>query len=130
MDDKLQVTLFSFGFKYGLPLDATLVWDVRFLPNPYWVEAMRPRTGIDPEVADYVLTGPIGTEFLRLLRPLLGFLVEQNRASGKNEMRLAIGCTGGQHRSVAVVEALAQEFRMLPVALTVLHRDIARAGNP
>lgn len=129
MNDRLQVTLFSFGFKYGLPVDATLVWDVRFLPNPYWIEEMRPRTGIDPEVAEYVLKGSIGMEFLQLLRPLLRFLVEQNRAAGKNEMRLAIGCTGGQHRSVAVVEDLRKEFQILPVDLTVLHRDIAKSGS-
>ena len=127
--DRLPVTLSSFGFKYGLPTTATLVWDVRFLPNPFWLEEMRSLTGLDRGVADYALQGPAGTEFLRLVRPLLVFLVEQNLAAGRKEFWLAIGCTGGQHRSVAVVEALRQDLLALPVELTIVHRDIARSGD-
>jgi RNase adapter protein RapZ len=127
--DRLPVTLSSFGFKYGLPTTATLVWDVRFLPNPFWLEEMRSLNGLDRGVADYALQGPVGTEFLRLVRPLLVFLVEQNLAAGRQEFWLAIGCTGGQHRSVAVVETLRQDLLSLPVELTVVHRDIARSGG-
>ena len=127
--DRLPVTLSSFGFKFGLPTTATLVWDVRFLPNPYWLEEMRLLTGLDRGVADYALQGPVGSEFLRLVRPLLVFLVEQNLAAARQEFWLAIGCTGGQHRSVAVVEALRQDLQALPVELTVVHRDIARSGD-
>ena len=126
MNTQMQVTLSSFGFKYGLPMDATLVWDVRFLPNPYWVEEMRPKTGLDREVAAYVLTSPAAIEFFRLIEPLLTLLLEQNRAAGKHEMRIAIGCTGGQHRSVAVVEALRLLLEPKIDLLTVVHRDINR----
>lgn len=128
MEDRLQLTLSSFGFKHGLPGDATHLWDVRFLPNPYWVEEMRELTGRAPEVAAYVLDNPAGREFLRLARPLLSFLVEQNRSAGRLQMWLAIGCTGGQHRSVAVVERLSRDFLSLDLDLVVLHRDCPRAG--
>lgn len=128
MEDRLQLTLSSFGFKYGLPGDATHLWDVRFLPNPYWVEEMRELTGHDPRVAAYVLDNPPGREFLRLGWPLLSFLVEQNRCAGRLQMRLAIGCTGGQHRSVAVVERLARELSALDLELVVQHRDCPGAG--
>ncbi|MBB5349119.1 hypothetical protein JWG42_10830 [Desulfoprunum benzoelyticum] len=127
MDDRLQFTLSSFGFKYGPPLTATHLWDVRFLPNPYWVEEMRDLTGLDPCVAAYVLDNPAGREFLRLTRPLLVYLVEQNLAAGRPDMWLAIGCTGGQHRSVAVVEALGRDLRSLPIDLAVSHRDCPRS---
>ena len=126
MDSRLQFTLSSFGFKYGPPVEATHLWDVRFLPNPFWVEEMRDLTGLDPRVADYVLKSSAGIEFLRLVGPLLTFLVEQNIAAGKKELWLAIGCTGGQHRSVAVVEALRRELLALPVELTVIHRDCGK----
>jgi UPF0042 nucleotide-binding protein len=129
MEDRLQLTLSSFGFKYGPPNDVTHLWDVRFLPNPYWVEEMRDLTGMDPRVAAYVLDNPAGSEFLRLTWPLLSFLVEQNRGAGRLQMWLAIGCTGGQHRSVAVVERLARDLASLPLDLVVLHRDCARAGG-
>lgn len=126
MNTTLQVTLSSFGFKYGLPTEATLVWDVRFLPNPYWIEEMRPKTGLDPEVAAYVLESPAAIEFLRLIEPLLEFLVEGNRAAGKNEMQLAVGCTGGRHRSVAIVEALKVLLAPKVGQIAVQHRDIDR----
>lgn len=123
MNDRLQFTLSSFGFKVGPPAEATHLWDVRFLPNPYWVEEMRDLTGLDPRVAAYVLDHPAGREFLRLARPFLAYLVEQNLAAGRSEMWLGIGCTGGQHRSVAVVESLGRELLSLPVDLVVRHRD-------
>ena len=126
MNSTLQLTLSSFGFKYGLPAEANLVWDVRFLPNPYWVEEMRPKTGLDRDVAAYVLTSPSAIEFFRLLEPLLKFLVEQQSLAGKKEMRLAIGCTGGQHRSVAVVERLKELLAPQVANVAVQHRDIYR----
>ena len=119
----LHVTLFSFGFKYGLPGDVNLLWDVRFLPNPYWVDALRARTGLDRDVADYVVGSAPGKEFLQLIEPLVLFLVRMNRQARKEELRLAVGCTGGRHRSVAVVEALSTLLRKQPVGLTVFHRD-------
>ena len=120
----LHVVLFSFGFKYGLPQDSNYVWDVRFLPNPYWVQSMRHRTGQEKDVAGYALGNPAGEQFLRLLKPLLLFTVEQFRLAGKTELRLGVGCTGGRHRSVAVVEFLQAMLATQPVVLTVFHRDI------
>jgi len=122
----LHVTLFSFGFKYGIPGDINLLWDVRFLPNPYWVDTLRLRTGQDKDVADYVVGSTAGQEFLRLIEPLVLFLVNKNSLAGKEELHLAVGCTGGRHRSVAVVEVLQQILRKQPVELTVFHRDIEK----
>ncbi|MBW2683202.1 MAG: hypothetical protein JRC69_06525, partial [Deltaproteobacteria bacterium] len=99
--------LFSFGFKYGAPVDVNVIWDVRFLPNPYWVEELRPQTGRVDKVATYVLESDEGRGFLTLLKPMITFLIEQNSAAGKKSLHLGIGCTGGRHRSVAVTEALA-----------------------
>jgi RNase adapter protein RapZ len=122
----LHVTLFSFGFKYGMPGDINLLWDVRFLPNPYWVDALRSRTGIDKEVADFVVESTAGQEFLQLIEPLLLFLVNKNSLAGKEEFQMAVGCTGGRHRSVAVVEALRQILQKQPVKLSVFHRDVEK----
>jgi RNase adaptor protein for sRNA GlmZ degradation len=119
----LHITLFSFGFKYGMPQNVNLLWDVRFLPNPYWVEALRPWTGVDPAVADYVLKNPVGRQFLLLLEPLLLFLVEKNSAADRQNLDIAVGCTGGRHRSVAVVEALREILQKQSLVLTVFHRD-------
>lgn len=127
--EQVRVVLYSFGFKYGDPVDVNLVWDVRFLPNPYWVVELRPKTGRVKEVADYVLQSAEAQTFFRLLLPVLAFLVEQNSAAGKKTIRIAIGCTGGRHRSVAVTEKIAAFLTNLPVQLTVFHRDIARDGD-
>ena len=126
MNTDLQVTFSSFGFKYGLPPEATLVWDVRFLPNPFWIEELRPKSGLDGQVAAHVLESPAAVEFFRLIEPLLLFLVAENTTAGKTELHLAIGCTGGQHRSVAVVERLRLLFAERIAQLTVQHRDIGR----
>ena len=123
---QLRVILFSFGFKYGTPVDVNQLWDVRFLPNPYWVSELRPKNGKEPDVAEYVLASPAGRAFYQHLQPLLLFLVNEHLAADKKTLRIAIGCTGGRHRSVAVTEKIA-EFLVLPqVQLTVFHRDIAR----
>jgi UPF0042 nucleotide-binding protein len=124
--DMFEVVLFSFGFKYGLPEDATMIWDVRFLPNPYWENDMRHLTGHDSEVAAYVLESEGGKGFLSRFSPLLSFLIEENSKAGKKGMRIGIGCTGGHHRSVAVVEKLAELLRNEPVRLQVYHRDIEK----
>jgi len=122
--EQFAVELFSFGFKYGTPDDANLVFDVRFLPNPYWEEAMRHRTGCDAEVAAYVLTSPKGQEFLTHLVPLLTFLINANREAGKAGVKIGIGCTGGHHRSVAVVEQLGRLLAADSLPLRLCHRDI------
>lgn len=122
----LHVVLFSFGYKYGIPSDINHLWDVRFLPNPYWVDALRSRTGLETDVADYVVGSAAGKEFLRLIEPLLLFLVEKNTLSEKQELHVAVGCTGGRHRSVAIVEALQGFLQKQSVKLTVFHRDIEK----
>jgi UPF0042 nucleotide-binding protein len=127
--EPLRIVLYSFGFKYGVPVDVNMVWDVRFLPNPFWVPELRPKTGKVREIADYVLQSDEGKLFFLLLEPLLQFLVEQNRAAGKKTVRIAIGCTGGRHRSVAVTEKIAAFLAKYPVELTVFHRDIDRDGE-
>jgi UPF0042 nucleotide-binding protein len=127
--EQLRIVLYSFGFKYGTPVDVNLVWDVRFLPNPYWVEDLRPKTGMVNEVAEYVLQSDEGKSFFLHFEPLLQFLVEQNTAAGKKTVRIAIGCTGGRHRSVAVTEKIAIFLSKFPVKLSVFHRDIERDGK-
>jgi len=103
-----------------------MILDVRFLPNPYWVEDLRPLTGLVEEVSDHVIDSREGKEFIQLLEPLLSFVVENNCLTSKQEMELAIGCTGGRHRSVAVVEKVKGLFLETPVNLKVYHRDIDR----
>lgn len=127
--EKLRIVLYSFGFKYGTPVDVNLVWDVRFLPNPYWVEGLRPKTGKAKEVADYVLQSAEAKSFFLHLEPLLQFLIEQNNTAGKKTVRIAIGCTGGRHRSVAVTERISAFLLQFPVELSVFHRDIERDGE-
>jgi RNase adapter protein RapZ len=117
------VNLTSFGFRRGAPQHAELVFDVRFLPNPHFEEALRPRTGDDPEVADYVLRGPAGQGLMARLEDLLGFLVPLYDAEGKAYISVAVGCTGGRHRSVAIVNALAGKLRAKGREVNVNHRD-------
>ncbi len=119
----MQITLFSFGFKHGHP-QADLVWDVRFLPNPYWDAELRPHTGLDARVAGYALDNAAGAEFFALLEPLLGFLVAQYTAGGRENLTLAVGCTGGKHRSVAVVEHLRAFLAQNGREAQVFHRDV------
>jgi UPF0042 nucleotide-binding protein len=125
---QLRIVLYSFGFKYGFPVDVNMVWDVRFLPNPYWVSELRPKTGKVEEVAEYVLQSSAGISFFLHLEPLLRYIVEQNTTVGKQTVRIAIGCTGGRHRSVAVTEKIAAFLAQFSVDLTVFHRDIERDG--
>ncbi len=122
----LQVAVESFGFKHGLPIDADIVMDVRFLPNPHWQDELRPLTGHDPEVRDYVLETAAGSEFVDRFDGLLETLLPQYEAEGKSYLTVAVGCTGGRHRSVAVSEELAARLRGRGVAVRTTHRDLAR----
>jgi len=123
---RLQVAVESFGFKHGLPLDADIVMDVRFLPNPHWDDALRPLTGHDPKVRDYVLETAIGSNFVDQFDGLLATLLPQYQAEGRSYLTVAIGCTGGRHRSVAIAEELASRLRGRGVAVTAVHRDLSR----
>lgn len=118
-----SVQVVSFGFKYGLPIDADLVFDVRFLPNPHYVEQMRPLTGLDEEVSKYVFKWTETNQFLEKLFDLLGYMLPQYKREGKSQLVIAIGCTGGQHRSVAIAEHIANHFSRDYVA-HVTHRDV------
>ncbi len=123
---RLQVSVESFGFKHGLPLDADIVMDVRFLPNPHWDDELRPLTGHDPKVRDHVLETAAASEFIEGLDALIGPLLPQYAAEGRSYLTVAIGCTGGRHRSVAVAEEIAARLRTRGVAVRVAHRDVSR----
>jgi len=125
-NDQLRVTLVSFGFKNGIPVDADLVVDVRFLPNPHWVPELRPQTGLARPVSDYVL-GQVGAEeFLVRLQDLLTVMAAGYIHEGKRFVTIAIGCTGGKHRSTAMSEEFARRLRGLGMPTKVLHRDVGR----
>jgi UPF0042 nucleotide-binding protein len=120
----MQTTVLSFGYKHGLPLDADLVFDCRFLPNPHWVDELRPLTGLDDRVRDYVLDKPAARQFLANLDTLLGQLLPAYVAEGKAYLTIALGCTGGHHRSVTIAEEVASLLRRHGMRAGVLHRDI------
>jgi UPF0042 nucleotide-binding protein len=120
------MTILSFGYKYGLPLDADLVIDMRFLPNPYWVPDLRPLDGTDHEVADYVLTQPGAAEFVERYLELLDIAEAGYRREGKRYLTIAVGCTGGKHRSVAVAEELGRRLAGRGTTVRVVHRDLGR----
>jgi UPF0042 nucleotide-binding protein len=122
----LRATVMSFGFKYGLPVDADLVLDVRFLPNPHWIPELRPHTGLDPEVSSYVLAQPGAKELLESFGESLRIITAGYRKEGKRYMTLAVGCTGGKHRSVAMAEQFAARLNSDGVDTTVVHRDVGR----
>jgi RNase adapter protein RapZ len=122
----LHATVMSFGFKYGLPVDADLVADARFLPNPYWVPELRPLTGRDDEVREYVLAQTGAAEFLDTYEQLLDIIGAGYLREGKRYVTVAIGCTGGKHRSVAIAEDLAARMRTHGADATVQHRDLGR----
>lgn len=122
----LAVTVVSFGYKHGVPLDADLVFDTRFLPNPHYVEALRPRSGMDPEVRSYVLDSSRGQAFWKRFVDLLLFLLPEFEQEGKTDVTVAVGCTGGKHRSVAVAEELVRLLRERGYQVRVRHRDLQR----
>ncbi|HLM28318.1 MAG TPA: RNase adapter RapZ [Acidimicrobiales bacterium] len=122
----LQVSVESFGFKHGLPLDADIVMDVRFLPNPHWQDELRPLTGHDPAVRDYVLERADTATFLDRFDALLQGILPSYQAEGRSYLTVAIGCTGGRHRSVAIAEELATRLRSRGTAVRTTHRDVSR----
>jgi UPF0042 nucleotide-binding protein len=122
----LHATVLSFGFKYGLPVDADLVVDVRFLPNPHWVPELRPLTGLDPSVAAYVFSNPDSAELVRRYGEVLRLIVPGYLREGKRYLTLAVGCTGGKHRSVAIAEEIGRRLREEGIETHVAHRDLGR----
>ena len=126
-ETQTRVTVLSFGYKYGLPMDADLVMDVRFLPNPFWIPELREQSGLDAEVRNYVLSQEGAEDFLERYHELLRLIGAGYRREGKRYLTLAIGCTGGKHRSVAMSEELATRLSKEDgVAVKVVHRDLGR----
>ena len=125
-DSAMQTTVSSFGYKHGLPMDVDIVLDCRFLPNPHWVEDLRPLTGLDEPVRRYVLDQPDSKAFLKHLERLLDRLLPAYVKEGKSYLTIAFGCTGGRHRSVAIAEAVAAHLTKRGFAPAVTHRDVAR----
>ncbi|ENG4425787.1 RNase adapter RapZ [Listeria monocytogenes] len=123
--DVFNVQLMSFGFKYGIPIDADLVFDVRFLPNPHYIDKMRPLTGLDEDVYEYVMKWPETQTFLDKLVDLLMFTLPFYKREGKTQLVIAIGCTGGQHRSVALTEFVSKAIQQ-KYETTISHRDMKR----
>ena len=124
--EPMQISVVSFGFKYGLPPDVDNVFDVRFLPNPHWVPELKELTGLDARVRDYVLESPEALEFVARIDDLLSFLLPCYVREGKSYLNVAIGCTGGHHRSVVLAEEIAARIRGQDFGAVVFHRDIAR----
>lgn len=122
----LYITVLSFGFKYGIPTDSDLVFDVRFLPNPYYVEGLRAKTGNDKEIQDYVLQFKEAHEFLDKLEDMINFLIPNYIAEGKNQLVISIGCTGGKHRSVTLASHVYKTVVNLGYKAKITHRDISK----
>jgi UPF0042 nucleotide-binding protein len=125
-DSGLRASVMSFGFKYGIPIDADMVADLRFLPNPFWVDGLRPLSGLDGPVSEYVLGQPRAEEFLEQYEKLVALLTDGYLNEDKHFLTIAIGCTGGRHRSVAMSEAFADRLRAQGVRTLVVHRDLGR----
>lgn len=123
------VTILSFGFKYGVPIDSDLVFDVRFLPNPYYIEELKSQTGNDKEVADYVLKSEEAGLFLQKLLDMILFLIPHYRNEGKNQLVISIGCTGGKHRSVTLANELFKSMSKADYGVKIEHRDIAKGAR-
>jgi UPF0042 nucleotide-binding protein len=125
--NSLMITIMSFGFKNGIPLDADLVFDVRFLPNPYYVEGLKELTGNDKPVQDFVLSYSQTTEFRKKLTDMISFLIPHYVEEGKNQLVICIGCTGGQHRSVTIANCLYEDLKdQGDYALKIYHRDVEK----
>jgi len=122
----MRTSVVSFGYKFGLPLDVDVVFDCRFLPNPFWLEELRPFSGLDAPVREYVLAQPETKEFLDKVDGLLTGIIPSFEREGKSYLTIALGCTGGRHRSVALAEALGERFRGHGTAVSVFHRDVER----
>ena len=123
----ILVNVVSFGFKYGIPMDADLVFDVRFLPNPYYVEELRPQSGMDEPVQTYVLRSDTAKDFLNRLTGMIDFLLPQYAEEGRYAVTIGIGCTGGRHRSVAVAKALADHLAERDEDVRLVNRDLSKS---
>ena len=126
LDKSINITVMSFGFKYGIPVESDLVFDVRFLPNPYYIQELKPLTGRDAPVREYVMSRPQTDEFLKHLYNLCDFLVPQYIEEGKTSLVISIGCTGGKHRSVALCEVLTEHISGAGYVANAMHRDCGR----
>ncbi len=125
-EHNLNINVMSFGYKYGIPMDADLVFDVRFLPNPHYIEELRPLTGNDSEVQEYVLDSPVSRTFMRKFSGLIKFLIPHYIKEGKTSLVIAIGCTGGQHRSVTLVNKLFESLKTNNYLVNKRHRDLEK----
>ena len=125
-EQNLNINVMSFGYKYGIPMDADLVFDVRFLPNPHYIEELRPLTGNDSEVQEYVLDSPVSRTFMRKFSGLIKFLIPHYIKEGKTSLVIAIGCTGGQHRSVTLVNKLFESLKTNNYLVNKRHRDLEK----
>ena len=123
---RLKVSVVSFGFKYGIPVDTDFMADMRFLPNPHWIPELRPHTGLDPEVADYVLAQQGAAEFVERWVDLIAGVAEGYLGQGKRFAQVAIGCTGGKHRSVTVTEEVVRRLQARGIEARAYHRDLGR----
>ena len=126
LEDGMHVNVLSFGFKNGIPVEADLVMDVRFMPNPYYIEELKRKTGLDDAVRDYVFSFSQTNDFMKRLKDMLSFLLPLYSEEGKSVLLLAIGCTGGHHRSVAITHAMAEFIQQAGYPVTEIHRDITR----
>lgn len=124
--DSMMITIISFGFKYGIPIDADLVYDVRFAPNPYYIAELRPHTGNEKLIQDYVMQFEVTQEFLVKLKDMISFLIPYYKKEGKNQLVIAIGCTGGKHRSVTLANALYDFLQEEGHTIIKQHRDIEK----
>ena len=125
-ENQLVVEVQSFGFKYGVPLESSIVMDVRFLPNPFFVPELKDGSGLDDAVRDYVLDNVVTAQFIDHFFPLLDMLLPAHRQEGKSYLTISIGCTGGRHRSVAIAEAIAMHLQELWPSVRIIHRDIEK----
>lgn len=126
LEDGMHVNVLSFGFKNGIPVEADLVMDVRFMPNPYYIEELKRKTGLDDAVRDYVFSFSQTNDFMKRLKDMLSFLLPLYSEEGKSVLVVAIGCTGGHHRSVAITHAMAEFIQQAGYPVTEIHRDITR----
>jgi UPF0042 nucleotide-binding protein len=125
----LIVNIVTFGFKYGIPIDSDLVFDVRFIPNPYYVPELKSKTGLESEVADYIMSFSETRTFITKLFDMINFLLPQYVKEGKSQLIIAIGCTGGRHRSVAIADKLYKRLKRRGINVVIEHRDITREDN-
>ncbi|MDL2280729.1 RNase adapter RapZ [Selenomonadales bacterium OttesenSCG-928-I06] len=124
---KMDITFLSFGFKYGIPIDSDMMFDVRFLPNPFYIEELKHHSGLEAEVKEYIWKWPVTRQFVEKLNSLVDFLLPQYEKEGKSNLVIAFGCTGGLHRSIFIAEKLADHFKNNGYRINIEHRDIEKA---